>query len=755
MFAKLGDRRVALAAAALVLGVAGPVAAARAATIDVNTTSDLLASGGGLCSLREAVNDVDGGSPDGDCTAADPTENTIVLPAGDYQLTRTGADGTNAAGELVVVGNGTSLLTISGAGPDSTTIDASGLGDRVLDIMGPAVALQDLTIAHGSAASGADGGGINTTSGLTLTDVDVTDNEAGAGADADGESGGDGGGIYAGGTLTIQDSTISGNVAGSGGKGAAVGSGATGGSGGNGGNGGGIYFSSTSAVEIEDSTIASNFAGAGGTGGTGGANGGQGGLGGDGGSGGGIFVGSGMTGQYLTVEDSTFSGNGAGAGGSGGTGGEGADGAEGGRGGGGGSGGAAFAFNVTAVNSTLTGNQAGAGGSGGTGGRGTNPGGGGQGGPGGPGGSGGAVEADPLDSPSTLTNVTISSSAAGSAGAGGGGGLGGGGSSGSPGSPGADADVQNTGSTLSLQNSITTASPGSSPCSDVTDGGHNLGEDGCVSSNVGVDPMLGALADNGGPTETMALLPGSPAIDGVPPTGANCPPTDQRGVPRPQGPACDIGAFEAALPLVSAESATGVTTSGATLNATVTPNAGSATVQFQLGTSTAYDLESPVQRLAGVSPQAVSAAVAGLAPATTYHYRVVGTNLDGTTYGPDQTFTTPSAPGSGGAPGPGGGGTHAGVTFAPAAPTLQHSINHKKHSARFIFRVAGATGVQCSLVRVKRGRRKKHAKPAKPRYSACRSPKTYKHLAPGNYEFFVRGVNAAGTGAPATFKFKI
>jgi hypothetical protein len=46
----------------------------------------------------------------------------------------------------------------------------------------------------------------------------------------------------------------------------------------------------------------------------------------------------------------------------------------------------------------------------------------------------------------------------------------------------------------------------------------------------------------------MALAPGSAAIDQVPATGAGCPATDQRGVKRPQGSACDIGAFELAAP---------------------------------------------------------------------------------------------------------------------------------------------------------------------------------------------------------------
>ncbi|MDW8254746.1 MAG: choice-of-anchor Q domain-containing protein [Chloroflexota bacterium] len=56
------------------------------------------------------------------------------------------------------------------------------------------------------------------------------------------------------------------------------------------------------------------------------------------------------------------------------------------------------------------------------------------------------------------------------------------------------------------------------------------------------DPLLGPLADNGGPTLTRALLAGSPAINAA--TGT-CPPTDQRGVAWPVGPACDVGADEA------------------------------------------------------------------------------------------------------------------------------------------------------------------------------------------------------------------
>ena len=56
------------------------------------------------------------------------------------------------------------------------------------------------------------------------------------------------------------------------------------------------------------------------------------------------------------------------------------------------------------------------------------------------------------------------------------------------------------------------------------------------------DPKLGPLADNGGPTLTMALVAGSRAIDAG--NDAVAPPTDQRGYPRPAGLTADIGAFE-------------------------------------------------------------------------------------------------------------------------------------------------------------------------------------------------------------------
>ena len=65
---------------------------------------------------------------------------------------------------------------------------------------------------------------------------------------------------------------------------------------------------------------------------------------------------------------------------------------------------------------------------------------------------------------------------------------------------------------------------------------------GTCTNVIDADPLLGALANNGGFTQTMALGAGSPAIDAG--NNATCAATDQRGVSRPHGSACDMGAFE-------------------------------------------------------------------------------------------------------------------------------------------------------------------------------------------------------------------
>jgi hypothetical protein len=82
----------------------------------------------------------------------------------------------------------------------------------------------------------------------------------------------------------------------------------------------------------------------------------------------------------------------------------------------------------------------------------------------------------------------------------------------------------------------------------ITDGGYNLdsgnscGFSTTLHSLINTDPLLGPFGSYGGPAQTFALAQGSPAIDAA--DNATCPLTDERGVTRPVGAHCDIGAFE-------------------------------------------------------------------------------------------------------------------------------------------------------------------------------------------------------------------
>ena len=107
----------------------------------------------------------------------------------------------------------------------------------------------------------------------------------------------------------------------------------------------------------------------------------------------------------------------------------------------------------------------------------------------------------------------------------------------------------NVSRTLNYANSIIAGSTSGGDCVSGTIGTNtnNLVGDSSCSAGLSGDPMLGVLADNGGPTPTMALLTGSPAIDaGLDAVCAAAPVynKDQRGATRPKGTHCDIGAFE-------------------------------------------------------------------------------------------------------------------------------------------------------------------------------------------------------------------
>jgi len=108
--------------------------------------------------------------------------------------------------------------------------------------------------------------------------------------------------------------------------------------------------------------------------------------------------------------------------------------------------------------------------------------------------------------------------------------------------------VVNATGTINLANSIVVATGNACVGSISSEGNPNLDSDGSCSATLTGDPMVGMLANNGGKTATLALLDGSPAIDAgnnercvaAPVNGM-----DQRGVGRPQGAACDLGAYEA------------------------------------------------------------------------------------------------------------------------------------------------------------------------------------------------------------------
>lgn len=110
-----------------------------------------------------------------------------------------------------------------------------------------------------------------------------------------------------------------------------------------------------------------------------------------------------------------------------------------------------------------------------------------------------------------------------------------------------------------IKNTIVAENTGAFEDGDCYDGAHydgstadqggNIDSDGtCFSKAVAgdqteVDPLLGPLTENGGPTSTDALLPNSPAIGKA--LGASCPTEDQRGLARSAG-SCDVGAYQAA-----------------------------------------------------------------------------------------------------------------------------------------------------------------------------------------------------------------
>ena len=553
------------------LYVLGGSAILTATTVRNNDALNAAGSGGGLLLNGGALNVTGSTVSDNDSSrAGGGIEVRSTTGAATAVITDSFLDA-NKSGNSPGNGGGLHVTAPSGANPSTVDVSRSVLVDNTAnaeggglwnDVLGTLSVTDSLVDSNTASGAGADqgGGGIfNNGGAVTLVNATVSGNMA------NGVAGSGGGYLNDGGTLTMSDGSLTGNTsvrAGGGFEATAQNRASTAtfsdvdvianSTGNSPGNGGGLHVTDTVAVATASSLTINGGAVLGNT-----ANQEGGGLWNDGGGtmniagarimgntalsanagadaqgGGGIFNnGGGVTLTNATVEDN------------------GATGPLGNDDGGGGlfNDGRINPGTVTVVNSTLTGNHALSG----------------------VGRGGGALNLGDGDTTATLlaTNVTAAGNSARA-----GGGLANltngvatlthstlSGNSASDG-----GGVANL-ATATLRNSILAGSIGGDAASGSALGfsGVNVvgdGSAGCAApACLAVDPLLDAAGprSNGGPTETIALQAGSPAVDAAfqaicdeaSPQGPGG--TDQRGQPRPSGPACDIGAFElqqAALP---------------------------------------------------------------------------------------------------------------------------------------------------------------------------------------------------------------
>ncbi len=192
----------------LSLGLVGPLPVAHAATITVNSSGDdnPADANDGDCTLREAIDAANSDAAEDGCPAGSGAD-LIALPADTYALSVAGAsENLGQTGDLDI----RSSITIQGAGPATTTVNANGI-DRAFDIMSPgplpSVEISGVTIRGGDAETQGDGGGAifnRESASLTLINVGLTQNDAlyGGGIANDGT-----------GSLTVIDSLVAGNTA--------------------------------------------------------------------------------------------------------------------------------------------------------------------------------------------------------------------------------------------------------------------------------------------------------------------------------------------------------------------------------------------------------------------------------------------------------------------------------------------------------------------------------------------------------------
>ncbi|HLI41153.1 MAG TPA: choice-of-anchor Q domain-containing protein [Streptosporangiaceae bacterium] len=186
-----------------------------------------------------------------------------------------------------------------------------------------------------------------------------------------------------------------------------------------------------------------------------------------------------------------------------------------------------------------------------------------------------------------------------------------------------------TGYTLTIGMSIVANGQGGGPnCGGgqpVTDAGYNIdtgsscGFSTASHSMNNTNPQLDPLADNGGPTQTMALPAGSPAVDAIPASTPGCTgSTDQRGITRPQGTGCDIGAYE----LVQSGSGTPSVPAGLQVTGT-TSSSVSLSWNPSTGNPTGYTVYRNGKSVGSTGgPDATAYTDLTVSPSTTYTYTV-------------------------------------------------------------------------------------------------------------------------------------
>jgi subtilisin-like proprotein convertase family protein len=244
----------------------------------------------------------------------------------------------------------------------------------------------------------------------------------------------------------------------------------------------------------------------------------------------------------------------------------------------------------------------------------------------------------------------------------------------------------------------------------------------------------------------------------------------------PYGPGFPCGRLE--IPAASTGGADGTTVRG-----TVTPNGRATGLRFAYGTTTAYGATTATQDVgSGDAPVPASAELTGLAPGTTYHYRVEAIREGDVVAvaGEDMTFRTAAAPvpvpTASATPAPGGGADRTAPAFAGRPKVKLAKAGRKNRRATFSFSLSEAARVNAVVTRAEKGIRKgkrcvavpkrkpKGAKNCTRQVNAARGstapgattlalPK--KGLGKGRYTAVLTAVDAAGNQSRATVTFTI